>query len=130
MYTAYFQVYDVLLTEMYTQSFSSVDTFVSLQVVVGTEEGYLFLCNVSTGKILYKFMGWGSPIRCCTSSPALDVVAIGCADGKVHLHNLRFDECVVTFNHMTRGSVTAVSFRTGNLSLLICFKTMNLHKTP
>ena len=91
--------------------------FVSMQVVIGTEEGYLYLCNVSTGKILYKFMGWGSPIRCCASSPALDVVAIGCADGKIHIHNLRYDESVVTFNHMTRGSVTALSFRTGILFL-------------
>ncbi|MCO5584790.1 hypothetical protein L7F22_038722 [Adiantum nelumboides] len=88
------------------------DTYLN-KVIVGTEEGSLFLWNISTGKLLYKFEGWGSPIRCCVSSPALDVVGIGCADGKIHIHNLRFDETVVTFSHTTRGSVTALSFRTG-----------------
>ncbi|KAI5080871.1 hypothetical protein GOP47_0004054 [Adiantum capillus-veneris] len=88
------------------------------KVIVGTEEGSLFLWNISTGKLLYKFKGWGSPIRCCVSSPALDVVGIGCGDGKIYVHNLRFDETVTTFSHTTRGSVTALSFRTDGQPIL------------
>lgn len=71
------------------------------------------LWNISTKKKIFEFKGWGSPISCCVSSPALDVVAVGCADGKIHVHNIRYDEELVTFTHSTRGSVTALSFSTG-----------------
>lgn len=63
--------------------------------------------------MLYQFKGWGSPVCCCVSSPALDVVAIGCADGKIHVHNLKLDQEIVTFEHASRGAVTALSFSTG-----------------
>ncbi|KAL3567147.1 hypothetical protein D5086_032562 [Populus alba] len=49
---------------------------------------------------------------------ALDVVAVGCADGKIHVHNIRYDEEVVTFSHSTRGAVTALSFSTDGQPLL------------
>lgn len=71
------------------------------------------LWNISTKKKIFEFKGWDSPISCCVSSPALDVVAVGCADGKIHVHNIRYDEELVTFTHSTRGSVTALSFSTG-----------------
>ncbi|KAL2634137.1 hypothetical protein R1flu_005616 [Riccia fluitans] len=82
------------------------------KVLIGSEEGSLQLWNISTQKMIYEFKGWGSPIRSCVSSPALDVVAVGCADGKIRLQNLRYDETVVTFTNTTRGPVTALSFRT------------------
>jgi len=45
------------------------------------------------------------------------VLAVGCADGKIHVHNIRYDEEIVTFSHSMRGAVTALSFSTGrNLS--------------
>eukprot|EP00897_Mesotaenium_endlicherianum_P007094 jgi/Mesen1/6412/ME000329S05575 len=88
------------------------DTYLN-KIVIGGEEGRLQLWNISSGRQLYEFKGWGSPVRCCVSSPALDVVAVGCADGRVHLHNLKFDETVVSFSHEARGPVTALSFRTG-----------------
>lgn len=47
-------------------------------------------------------------------APAVDVVAVGLADGRVILHNIKFDETIVTFTH-DWGPVTAVSFRTGKL---------------
>lgn len=71
------------------------------------------LWNISTKKRIYEFKGWGSSISSCVSSPALDVVAIGCTDGKIHVHNIRVDEKLVTFTHSTRGAVTALSFSTG-----------------
>ncbi|GJR89038.1 U3 small nucleolar RNA-associated protein 21 [Tanacetum coccineum] len=52
----------------------------------------------------------------------LDVIAVGCADGKIHVHNICYDE-VVSFSQSTRGAVTALSFRTGKiikLSDLVC----------
>jgi U3 small nucleolar RNA-associated protein 21 len=85
------------------------------QVIVGSEEGPLQLWNISTKKKLYDFKGWESPVRCSVSSPALDVVAVGCSDGTVHVHNIRYDEELMSFNHQIRGAVTALSFGTGNL---------------
>lgn len=93
------------------------DTYLN-KVLIGSEEGTLQLWNVNTQKQLYEFKGWGSSIRCCVSSPALDVVGIGCSDGKIHVHNLRYDEEVVTFTHSTRGAVTALAFRTDGQPLL------------
>lgn len=86
----------------------------SKQVLVGSREGSLQLWNISTKKKLYEFKGWKSSISSCVSSPALDVVAIGCGDGTIHVHNIRYDKELVTFTHSTRGAVTALSFSTGN----------------
>ena len=83
------------------------------QIIIGSQEGSLQLWNISTKKKLYDFKGWKSSICSCVSSPALDVVAVGCADGKVHVQNIRYDEELVTFTHSTRGAVTALSFCTG-----------------
>lgn len=93
------------------------DTYLN-KVIVGSQEGSLQLWNISTKKQIYEFKGWGSAISCCVSSPALDVVAVGCADGKIHVHNIRFDEEIVTFSHSTRGAVTALSFSTDGQPLL------------
>ncbi|KAK9671649.1 hypothetical protein RND81_12G045000 [Saponaria officinalis] len=93
------------------------DTYLN-KVILGSDEGTFQLWNVNTKKKLYDFKGWNSPISCCISSPALDVVAFGCADGKIHVHNVRFDEEIVTFTHSTRGAVTALSFSTDGQPLL------------
>ena len=42
----------------------------------------------------------------------MDVVAVGLSDGRVLLHNLRYDETVVQFKQ-DWGPVTCVAFRTG-----------------
>lgn len=85
------------------------------QVLIGSEQGPLQLWNISTKKKIYEFKGWNSPVLSCVSSPALDVVAVGCADGGIHVHNIRYDEELVTFTHSTRGSVTALSFSTSKI---------------
>ncbi|RYQ94128.1 hypothetical protein Ahy_B08g089011 [Arachis hypogaea] len=87
------------------------DTYLN-KVLVGSEQGLMHLWNISTKKKIFEFKGWNSPITCCVSSPALDVVAVGCADGSIHVHNIRYDEELVTFTHSTRGFVTALSFCT------------------
>lgn len=81
------------------------------------------LWNISTKKKLYEFKGWNSGICSCVSSPALDVIAVGCADGTIHLHNIRYDEEIVTFKHSARGTVTALTFSTGTYhgDFKICF---------
>ncbi|WCJ34926.1 transducin family protein / WD-40 repeat family protein [Euphorbia peplus] len=93
------------------------DTYLN-KVVLGSQEGSLQLWNISTKKKLYEFKGWNSPITSCVSSPALDVIAVGCADGRIHVHNILCDEELVTFSHSTRGSVTALCFSTDGKPLL------------
>ncbi|XP_022996501.1 U3 small nucleolar RNA-associated protein 21 homolog [Cucurbita maxima] len=93
------------------------DTYLN-KVMLGSLEGSLELWNISSKKKLYEFKGWNSSVCCCVSSPALDVVAIGCADGKVHVHNIRYDQELFSFTHSTRGSVTALSFSSDGQPLL------------
>lgn len=93
------------------------DTYLN-KVLLGSQEGSLQLWNISTKKKIYEFKGWNSSISSCVSSPALDVIAVGCADGKIHVLNIRYDEELVTFSHSTRGAVTALSFSTDGQPLL------------
>lgn len=94
------------------------------QVIVGSHEGSLQLWNISTNRKLYEFKGWGSPVSSCVSSPALDVIAVGCADGRIHVHNIRYNEEIVTFSHSMRGAVTALSFSTGSSPYLYGFQVL------
>ncbi|KAJ4968592.1 hypothetical protein NE237_015293 [Protea cynaroides] len=93
------------------------DTYLN-KVIIGSQEGSLQLWNISTKKKLHEYKSWNSSVCCCVSSPALDVVAVGCADGKIHVLNIRYDEEIVTFSHSARGAVTALSFRTDGQPLL------------
>ncbi|KAJ4838625.1 hypothetical protein Tsubulata_044113 [Turnera subulata] len=93
------------------------DTYLN-KVLLGSQDGSLQLWNISTKKILYEFKGWNSSVTCCVPSPALDVVGVGCADGNIHIHNIRYDEELLNFTHSSRGSVTALSFATNGQPLL------------
>ncbi|KAK9786275.1 hypothetical protein WJX73_004830 [Symbiochloris irregularis] len=111
------------------------DTYLDKVVVAGTK-GQLQLWNFSTSRKLYDFALADAAVSHIASSPALDVVAVGLADGRVMLHNLKFDEHVAAFANAAgvgvetasllkdsgmqggrgrakHGSCTAVSFSTG-----------------
>ncbi|KFM26597.1 putative WD repeat-containing protein [Auxenochlorella protothecoides] len=111
------------------------DTYLN-KVVVGSAEGRLQLWNFSTGTLLHEFRGLGSGIRVLAPSPALDVIGLGLADGRVVLLDLRHDEVVAEFSNAAGtgasaagllgntagaaaagapggGAVTALAFRTG-----------------
>ncbi|GBG70074.1 hypothetical protein CBR_g5707 [Chara braunii] len=88
------------------------------KVLICSEEGRLQLWNIVSKKVIYEFKGWGSAVRCCVSSPALDVVGLGCANGCIHVLNLKYDETVMTLVHTTKGPVTALSFRTDGQPML------------
>ncbi|KAK3023814.1 hypothetical protein RJ639_044738 [Escallonia herrerae] len=108
----------ILLEEKFSPScIMHPDTYLN-KVIIGSQDGSLQLWNISTKKKLFEFKGWKSAISCCVSSPALDVVAVGCANGKIHVHNIRYDEEIVNFSHSTRGAVTALSFSTDGQPLL------------
>jgi U3 small nucleolar RNA-associated protein 21 len=97
------------------------DAYVN-KVLVGAADGRLALVNFVTGRVVHTFAGFGAAIRCCAPSPALDVVACGLADGRVIVHNIRFDERVAAFTHdAAGGAVTAAAFRTGpGPAVLVC----------
>jgi len=52
-------------------------------------------------------------------SPEQKVVAVGLADGRTLIHNIEFDETLMTFQQHDWGPVTAISFRTGRLITLL-----------
>jgi U3 small nucleolar RNA-associated protein 21 len=89
-----------------------------LQVLIGSEDGRLQLWNISSRQMVFQFDGWKSPVRCVVSSPALDVVGIGLGDGRVILHNLKYNQTVMTLTHTFGGPVNALSFRTDGRPLL------------
>ncbi|CAK7345800.1 unnamed protein product [Dovyalis caffra] len=94
-----------------------LDTYLN-KVLIGSQEGGLQLWNVSTMKMLFEVKGWDLSVTSCVSSPALDVVTVGCADGKIRVYNTRYDEEVVTFTHSMPGAVIALSFGTDGQPLL------------
>lgn len=56
------------------------DTYIN-KIVIGAEDGRMQLWNFASGKKVYEFASLGAAVRCIVSSPALDVVGIGLADG-------------------------------------------------
>ena len=57
------------------------DTYLN-KVVVGGGDGRMLLYNFMTGRLLYEFAGLCScAVKCIVSSPALDIVGVGDADG-------------------------------------------------
>ena len=59
-------------------------------------------------------------------APAVDVVGVGLQSGKIILHNLKFDEVVMSF-HQDWGPVTALTFRTGNSFLSVLDKVFHFN---
>ena len=63
------------------------------KVVLASDDGRLAVWNIRTAKQKYMSTVFaGSPITALQISPAVDVLAVGCADGLVALHNIRADK--------------------------------------
>lgn len=45
----------------------------------------------------------GAPVRSLAMSPALDVAGVGLADGRLVLHNIKFDKVIASFMHDAAG---------------------------
>lgn len=82
------------------------------KVLFGSDKGEMQLWNLNKSKQIYAFKGWpNNSITCLQQAPALDVVAVGLNNGKIILHNLKYDETIMEFLQ-DFGLVTAISFRT------------------
>lgn len=87
------------------------------KILIGSEQGQMQLWNIRTGKLIYTFKGWNCAVTCLEPSPAIDVVAVGLANGRIIVHNLKFDKTVVEFNQ-DWGSVTTISFRLDDFPIM------------
>lgn len=88
------------------------------KILMGSRQGALQLWNIKQNKLIHTFAGWGHQVTVLGQSPAVDVLAVGLADGKIHLHNFREDITVMSF-FQDWGPVTAVSFRTDNSPTMV-----------
>eukprot|EP00501_MAST-03F_sp_TOSAG23-6_P000616 GSMAST32.ASY1.ANO1.637.1 assembled CDS len=82
------------------------------KIVIGSEDGRLHIWNMRTRKLIFECsFELRSIITCIEQSPAVDVIALGTQDGRILLHNIRFDRSLMIFQH-SEGSVASLSFRT------------------
>ncbi|KAK2173340.1 hypothetical protein NP493_883g01001 [Ridgeia piscesae] len=88
------------------------------KVLFASQQGALQLWNVHTNKLLYTFPGWGSAVTALEQAPAVDVVAVGLSSGCVVVHNIRYDEKLMSFTQ-DWGPVTAISFRTDGHPVMV-----------
>ena len=80
------------------------------KILVGGNGG-LVLVNVRTSKIIHSFSSIAKEdITALEQSPAVDTVAVGTRQGKVHLINLKHDQKLFTLFHQSK--ITSMSFRT------------------
>ncbi|XP_063221532.1 WD repeat-containing protein 36 [Bacillus rossius redtenbacheri] len=115
------RVWDVKAEEQHAELTFSRDVFevtalvhpstYANKVLLGSRQGGLELWNMRTCKRVHAFPGWESAVTVLEQAPAVDVVAVGLATGRIVLHNLRYDETVLELLQ-DWGAVTAISFRT------------------
>ncbi|EFN69112.1 WD repeat-containing protein 36 [Camponotus floridanus] len=81
------------------------------KILLGSEQGQLQLWNIRSMKMIYTFKGWQSSVTALEQAPAIDVVAIGLNDGRIILHNLKYDETLFELVQ-DWGPVISINFRT------------------
>lgn len=102
------------------------------KVVLGAPDGRLELWNLRSGARVHAFAGHLPPgeaksgaapavgaVLCMEQSPALDVLGIGHASGRLVLHNLKADQQVLSLSHERGDAVTALAFRTDGQPILV-----------
>ncbi|XP_059477355.1 WD repeat-containing protein 36 [Neocloeon triangulifer] len=87
------------------------------KILLGSQQGQMQLWNLHTRKLIYTFSGWGSGVSVIEQAPALDVVAVGLFDGRILVHNLKYDETIIDFSQ-DWGQVTSITFRTDGPPLM------------
>ncbi|XP_039750603.1 WD repeat-containing protein 36 [Pararge aegeria] len=88
------------------------------KILLGSKQGQLQLWNIRTSKLVFTFDGWKSRVNVTEPAPAVDVVAIALANGKIILHNIRYNQVVMEFIH-DWGMVTSLTFRMDGVPIMI-----------
>ncbi|XP_060917338.1 WD repeat-containing protein 36 [Labrus mixtus] len=81
------------------------------KVLLGSSQGALQLWNIKTSKLLFTFPGWSAGVTVLQQSPAVDVVGVGLATGRIVIHNIRLDETLMSFTQ-DWGPISSLAFRT------------------
>lgn len=81
------------------------------KILLGSEQGQLQLWNIKKSTLVYTYQAHSASVVVLESAPAIDVVAVGLADGAIILLNLKYDEIVMQFQQ-DWGPATAITFRT------------------
>ncbi|XP_068725814.1 WD repeat-containing protein 36-like [Montipora capricornis] len=115
------RVWIVQTTELYLEmEFSAATFYVTClvhpstylnKILLCSRQGQMQLWNIKTNKLIHTFSGWSEPITAVEQAPAVDVVGVGLQSGKLLLHNLKFDETVMSFQQ-DWGPVIGLTFRT------------------
>ncbi|KAG5670537.1 hypothetical protein PVAND_000794 [Polypedilum vanderplanki] len=87
------------------------------KILIGSEQGGLQIWNIRHGKLIHAFCGFNSKINILEQSPAIDVIGVGLANGKIILLNLKVDRVLMEFTQEW-GIVTGISFRTDGLTMM------------
>ncbi|KAM4528147.1 WD repeat-containing protein 36 [Odontesthes bonariensis] len=87
------------------------------KVLLGSSQGALQLWNIKTSKLLFTFPGWSAGVTVLQQSPAVDVVGVGTATGRIIIHNIRLDETLMTFMQ-DWGPISTLAFRTDGPPIL------------
>lgn len=88
------------------------------KILIASADGRLALWNFASQKCIYTF-SFPAAISCLEASPAMDVVAVGLANGQILLHHLKFDKTLMSFCCKNSGRISALSFRTDAQPFLI-----------
>ncbi|XP_014768980.1 WD repeat-containing protein 36 [Octopus bimaculoides] len=88
------------------------------KVLFGSAQGTLQLWNLKSNKLIYTFPGWNSKVTVLEQAPAVDVIAVGLEDGRIIVHNIRYDESVMKFAQ-TWAPVTTISFRSDGHPIMV-----------
>jgi U3 small nucleolar RNA-associated protein 21 len=90
------------------------------KVLLGSPSGVMQLWNLRSRARVHEFdRGWNSAITALAQSPALDVVAVGLADGRLFLINLKYDTTLLELRHDDGDAVRSLAFRTDGPAWLV-----------
>ncbi|XP_013888907.1 WD repeat-containing protein 36 [Austrofundulus limnaeus] len=87
------------------------------KVLLGSSQGALQLWNIKTSKLLFTFPGWSAGVTVLQQSPAVDVVGVGTATGRIIIHNIRLNETLMSFTQ-DWGPISTLAFRTDGPPIL------------
>jgi len=88
------------------------------KILFGSEQGSMQLWNIKKSQLVYSYKSFGAAITCLRQATAIDVCGVGLADGRIILHNLKFDEQVMSFIQEW-GPIKSLTFRTDQNPIMI-----------
>lgn len=92
------------------------------KLLLASRQGTMQLWNIKSNKLLHEFFSndaQSTSITVLSQSTVADVVAIGYNNGQIRLHNLRYDETLVTFTQDFNGPITSIAFRLDNIPHMV-----------